>query len=294
MTEHSATAQTDSQQRFTVRDCVTGELVCLTPDRPAWPAQTDPFLILIKRLRIPCAGRWGIDRDHDRARNPGTNLPHIHFVDREEAHEAYYPGSNCRHGCRPVRSRHAYNAGGIIRAGPALVAPDSSSDPDLVEVDDAYSLGISATYMLRDEIGIELLGALPFEHDIEGSGALDVGSTKHLPPTLLVTCYPSLSPHFQPFVGVGLNYTTFFQEDTTAELDGALGGNTRLSLEDSFGVALELGVDVPLTDRLALNATVWNLGIDTTADVKVDGVTAAEIDVEIDPWVYMLGVSLSF
>lgn len=192
----------------------------------------------------------------------------------------------------------AYNAGDIIlRAGPALVAPDSRSDPDLVEVDDAYSLGISATYMLRDEIGIELLGALPFEHDIEGSGALDgldVGSTKHLPPTLLVTYYPSLSPHFQPFVGVGLNYTTFFQEDTTAELDGALGGNTRLSLEDSFGVALELGVDVPLTDRLALNATVWNLDIDTTADVKVDGVTAAEIDVEIDPWVYMLGVSLSF
>ncbi|MAM00428.1 OmpW/AlkL family protein [Hydrocarboniclastica marina] len=195
-------------------------------------------------------------------------------------------------------SASAYEKGDlIVRFGPAMVAPDSSSDPDLVEVDDGYSLGLSGTYMVHESVGLELLGALPFEHDIDGTGGLegvDVGSTKHLPPTFLVTYYPKLSPHFQPFVGAGLNYTTFFQEDTDSELDAALGGNTKLSLDDSLGLAFEAGVDVPLTDRLALTATVWNIDIDTEAEVRVNGAKAAEIDVEIDPWVYMVGVSLAF
>ena len=193
----------------------------------------------------------------------------------------------------------AYEAGDtIVRFGPALVAPDSKSSPDLVEVDNGVGFGISATYMVHNNVGVELLGALPFEHDLNGSGALsgvDVGSTEHLPPTLLVNYYPNVSEKFQPFIGVGFNYTMFFREDADPELAPALGGTTaELSLTDSKGIAYEIGFDIPLKDNLVFTASAWNVDIDTTARVKVDGATAAVIDVEIDPWVYMVGVGFTF
>ena len=195
----------------------------------------------------------------------------------------------------------AYETGDLlVRFGPALVSPDDSSDSalgDVVNVRDGSSLGVSATYMFTDTLGVEVLGALPFDHDLDGKGALDgvkIGSTNHLPPTVLLQYAPKLSDAFQPYVGAGFNYTMFFREKTSRELDIALGGPTDLSLSDSKGLALELGVDVPMRDNLMFNVSVWNIDIDTTARVKVNGATAATIDVEIDPWVYMVGLGLRF
>lgn len=196
----------------------------------------------------------------------------------------------------------AYEAGDVlVRLGPALVAPDSSSDlagvGDVVEVDDGVGFGISGTYFVTDMIGVELLGALPFEHNIEGTGVLagiDAGSTEHLPPTLLVNFYPNVSDKFQPFVGLGYNYTMFFNEKTDPELDAALGSDD-LSLSDSHGIAYELGVDVPLSENMTFSATVWNIDIDTVARVEdAAGNRLATIDVEIDPMVYMIGIGMKF
>jgi len=201
----------------------------------------------------------------------------------------------------------AYEAGDVlIKFGPAMVAPESDSQSkilglqgEVVEVDDGVGFGISGTYMMTDAIGVELLGATPFEHDIDGLGTVlggtRVGSTEHLPPTLLVNYYVPVSDVIKPYVGVGYNYTTFFNEDTTAELDGLLGADyTSLSLSDSHGVAYEIGFDIPLEDNLVFTATAWNVDIDTTATVKANSNLVEKIDVEIDPWVYMVGLGMKF
>ena len=71
-------------------------------------------------------------------------------------------------------------------------------------------------YFIRDNLGIEVLAAWPFQHDISVKGVGRVGSTKHLPPTF------SLQYHFNdkgvvsPLVGVGLNYTTFLARTPAA------------------------------------------------------------------------------
>lgn len=180
-----------------------------------------------------------------------------------------------------------------------------------VDVDSDTQLGITATYMLTDSIGIGVLGATPFKHDINAAGSIagagKLGETKHLPPTLTVQYFP-LAPdsRYQPYVGAGINYTNFFEEKTTPTLtgavDAALGGgvidDTNLRLDDSFGLALELGLDVKLTDQLGLNAALWWADIDTTA--KIDAIQngqtlgTAEVDVDIDPMVYMVGLSYAF
>lgn len=188
----------------------------------------------------------------------------------------------------------------LARFGYATVAPDSTSDSalgDIVEVDDSASLGVSATRLLTPSIGIEVLGALPFSHDLEGTGALagvDIGETKHLPPTVSLQWYPATGAKLQPYLGVGLNYTVFFDTETTPALDTTLGGNTRIELDDSFGLALQAGLDYALGDKWLLNAAVWNIDIDTEADVKVNGSTAVVVDVAIDPWVYMIGAGYRF
>ena len=183
----------------------------------------------------------------------------------------------------------AYQQGDmILRGGAAMVDPDASGDPIDVEVDDNTQLGITFTYMLSDDVGVEVLAATPFSHTVSLIDGTEVGDVKHLPPTVSVQYFPMASDSkFQPYVGVGLNYTIFFDEDLTLT-DGSM------KLDDSFGLAFELGCDFELSDNLVLNAAIWTIDIDTTATIKPTGGAPIETDVDIDPLVYMIGVGYKF
>lgn len=180
----------------------------------------------------------------------------------------------------------AYEAGDIVlRAGIANVNPDTS-DSDIangaldIDVDDATQLGLTATYFISPTIGVQLLGATPFQHDISAGGTT-IGETKHLPPTLTVQWYPQINDKIHPYAGVGLNHTFFFEDDSV------LGD---LELSDSTSYALEAGVDIDLGSNLVLNAAVWKIDINT--DVKLNGTNLGEL--EIDPLAYMIGVGYKF
>ena len=183
----------------------------------------------------------------------------------------------------------------LIRLGVSHVAPDVDSDPTAlgpttgIDVDSDTGLSFTIAYMFADHWAVELLGALPFEHDIQGSGSISglgtIGSTKHLPPVV------SLQYHFQPhrrlrpYVGLGVNYTNFF--DTKAE--GALAG-TSLSLDDSWGLAAQIGTDFDLANGWFGNVDVRYIDIDTEASNPVAG----NVDVQLDPWVFTLSVGRVF
>ena len=130
-------------------------------------------------------------------------------------------------------------------------------------------------YFIRDNIGIELLAALPFKHDIYVGGA-KAGVTKHLPPTVSVNYHFPTGGAIKPFVGVGVNYTTFF-EDTSP-----LG---KLDIEDSWGLAAHLGMDYAISEKGAVRFDVRYIDIDS--DVKLNGAKVGKV--EIDPLV--VGVS---
>ena len=73
---------------------------------------------------------------------------------------------------------------------------------------------VVAEYFVRDGLGIELLAALPFEHDIAVAGLGTVGSTRHLPPTVSLQYHFNHAGAVSPFVGAGVNYTTLFEGET--------------------------------------------------------------------------------
>jgi len=203
-------------------------------------------------------------------------------------------------------STMAYEAGDIIlRAGIASVQPDESSSNLEINgiaepgtgagVDNNEQLGLTGTYMLTSNLGIGLLAATPFEHDLTANGlGVDAGSTKHLPPTLTLQYFPMDSASdFQPYVGIGVNYTAFFDEKVDSELEGVLG-NGDLELDDSIGLALEAGFDYAIDEHWVLNAAVWYIDIETSADFKFDSGSRVKADVDIDPWVYMAGIGYKF
>jgi len=170
------------------------------------------------------------------------------------------------------------------------------------EVDDDTQFGIIPMYMVTDHVGIELLAATPFEHDIslQGKGVnLPAGSTKHLPPTLTAQWYPRGGKDgWQPFLGLGVNYTIFFDEDTSKDLDetlnAILGANdVDLDLDDSFGLSLQAGLDIPFAKDWALSLEVWYIEIDTNATVKTD-VGNVHFKTNIDPFVYHVGIAHRF
>lgn len=145
-----------------------------------------------------------------------------------------------------------------------------------VEVGSNVRPTVTAEYFVRDNLGIEVLASWPFEHDINIKGLGNVGSTKHLPPTV------SLQYHFgsgtvKPFVGAGVNFTTFFSEDTT----GALAGSD-LSLGNSFGLAAHAGLDFEVSERGSIRIDARWIDIDT--DVELDGADIGTVN--IDPLVY--------
>lgn len=198
---------------------------------------------------------------------------------------------------------HAYEAGDwILRAGAVTVAPDADSDtvPGLgvtVDVDDNTQLSLIGTYMATEQFGIELLAATPFSHDIDVNEInAQAGETKHLPPTLSIQWYPrGGSAGWQPYVGVGVNYTYFFDEEADSDLEGIVG-KADLDLDDSFGLSASAGVDIPFGEHWAFNAGIWYIDIDTTAEVTLReaGNQKVKFDVDIDPWVYNIGIAYKF
>ncbi|MBN8212828.1 MAG: OmpW family protein [Xanthomonadales bacterium] len=145
-----------------------------------------------------------------------------------------------------------------------------------VEVGSSVRPTITAEYFVRDNLGIEVLAALPFQHDVDIAGLGNVGSTKHLPPTVSVQ-YHFGDGGMKPFVGVGVNYTRFFSTDTS----GALAGSD-LELDDSFGLAMHAGIDFKVGEKGAIRIDARWMDIDT--DVKLDGADIGTVN--IDPLVY--------
>lgn len=146
---------------------------------------------------------------------------------------------------------------------------------------------ITGEYFVKDNLGLEVLAALPFQHDINVVGVGQVGSTKHLPPTV------SLQYHFgtgkvKPFVGIGLNYTTFF----STKSEGAIAG-TNLDLSASWGLAGHLGVDFQVSEKAAIRIDYRKIDIDT--DVRLNGADLGTNNtVNIDPSVYGIAYVFQF
>lgn len=188
----------------------------------------------------------------------------------------------------------------LIKGGATMVSPKSDnlrfsdgSDTIVLGVDDGTSFGFTVGYMVTDNWAVELLAAVPFKHDIKASvvgipGSAKVAEVKHLPPTLSLQYHFMPEGTFDPYVGVGVNWTIFSDE----KIDSSVAD--KLTLDDSVGFAVQAGADWEISDGWFVNLDIRYIDIGTDATIVVDGSSLKIGKVNIDPFVFSLMLGYRF
>ncbi|MES2980066.1 MAG: OmpW family outer membrane protein [Pseudomonadota bacterium] len=139
---------------------------------------------------------------------------------------------------------------------------------------------VDFSYFFSPNLAVELVLTVPQKHTLSASGVA-VGTLKHLPPTLMAQYHFPMTS-FKPYVGAGVNYTRFSSVSI-------LGGAVTLD-KDSFGPALQVGVDIPVAKNLYLNIDLKKVYIRT--DVYAGGVNLGRY--KIDPTLFGVGLGWRF
>lgn len=156
---------------------------------------------------------------------------------------------------------------------------------DTVDATASVTPEIDLTYFLTSNLAVEVIAGVT-ETSIKGKNGLHdtpIGDAWLLPPTVTLQYHFGNIGGINPYLGVGVNYTIFFNQH---------GGDfDQLKLDNAWGLALQGGFDMPLGNNLFLNVDVKKIFLETDATVKNGGVVAAHVDnVEIDPWIVGVGV----
>jgi outer membrane protein len=166
----------------------------------------------------------------------------------------------------------------VVRLRAINIDPDASSDIAGLDVDDKAAAEVGLTYFFRPQWAVDF-GITTAEHDITLGGAR-IGSTRILPINITGQYHFMPGAKFRPYVGAGLNYTRFSDVEI-------LGGAVDLD-SDSFGPVVQAGVDWALSDKVVINFDVKKMWIRTDASGAASG------GVDVDPWVYGIGVGFKF
>ena len=191
----------------------------------------------------------------------------------------------------------AHQAGDFfMRAGAVTVRPTGGSDNVLglgeFDVSNNTQLGLTFTYMATDNIGVELLGATPFRHKVGLASTGTLATVHQLPPTLMAQWYfMGNTSKWQPYAGIGVNYTMFYDSDFNQT--GRDAGLSNLSVKNSWGIAGQVGLDYQLTPDWMLNASVWYMDINTKVRFNA-GDQRQSIDTHINPFAFFLGAGYRF
>jgi outer membrane protein len=197
----------------------------------------------------------------------------------------------------------------IVRGGLTNITPDGGKSNIMLggadstmtlTVDDNTQLGLNFVYFYDSNWAVELLAATPYTHDVTiqdknavlGVDGANLGEVSHLPPTLSALYYFDTSSAFKPYVGVGINYTVFFDEGFAAAPKSL--GLSNLELEGSFGLSAQFGGDYHLDDKWSVNASIRYIDIDSDASFDVAGNNIGKAEVNVDPMVYSLMLGYKF
>ena len=188
----------------------------------------------------------------------------------------------------------AGNYGGdtLVRIQGTVVVPDSSAkvniDPKAdADVSTEVIPTLTLTHFFTKNIAAELFCCFA-RFEAEGKGSLhgtDLGSFWAFPPIVTLQYHFDPVGGFKPYVGAGVQYIHYF-DGGKSDLGGA-----KIKLDDSWGFALQAGVDVELGQGWYLNADIKKVWLDT--DASWSG-TAVKADVTVDPLIVSVGLGYRF
>ena len=203
-----------------------------------------------------------------------------------------------------------------LRVGIANVQPHSStgdfSGPFTpsgisIEVRDKNTPFFSYSRELNDQWDIEFALGYPPTHDIAlvvnnpglpvSAQALNgqVGAkVRQVAPTLFFNYkFLEKTSAIRPFLGVGINYTSFDHTSSNAAGNALNGGPTSISLEDSVGLALQGGLIYRISNQWSLTASLATARVKSKITTNTLGIERTA-DIQFHPRVFVLSAGYSF
>jgi outer membrane protein len=177
----------------------------------------------------------------------------------------------------------------LVRLRLVNVSPDASSSLAGLDVEDHYTLDIDFTYMVSNNFGVELLLDTSSSHRITLNGS-DIAVARVLPPSLIAQYHFSPNSNLRPYVGAGVNYTLFFDEEAV----GLLSGGT-VELDESIGLVAQAGFDYDINSEWFINFDIKYIDMDADATINntILGATAT-LNVDINPTLIGIGIGTRF
>jgi outer membrane protein len=153
-----------------------------------------------------------------------------------------------------------------------------------VTVNDKLIPEIDVDYAFTDTISAELVLTVPQTQEVKLAGVGQLGTFKHLPPTLLIQYRGNPGGAIRPYVGAGVNYTLIWDDHLSV-------AGTGLSLENgSIGAAAQAGLDIAINEKWSANLDVKYVMIRS----RVYAGSAELTQARLDPTLLAVGLRYQF
>ena len=151
------------------------------------------------------------------------------------------------------------------------------------KADNLETLYVGYVRTLPANLSVELALGYPPLSKVEGKGPATLGSVPYngqvvstarwLSPTVFLEYnFLSEASKLRPFIGLGVNYTNFYDRNSTAQGNAASGGPTKLSLTASVGPAGTVGLSYTITSHWHAYASYSIARVNTSIEADTAGV----------------------
>jgi len=173
-----------------------------------------------------------------------------------------------------------------------------------LDVKDVKTLYFAYIRRLSPEWDLEIAAGLPPKTETIGKGPATLGSVpydgqvistaKWFAPTVLINYNILGEGHkFRPYIGVGFNYTTFYDRRSTAAGDAASGGPTKISLSPSVGPAATAGLSYKPTPKMGIYASYSITRVNSHLTANTSGVIRTS-SIKFGPQALVVSVGYAF
>lgn len=156
---------------------------------------------------------------------------------------------------------------------------------------------VAIEYFFTPNVSLETICCVT-QHDVDiNAGALAgaeaVSNARVIPATF------TLKYHFNPggvspYVGAGPTYFLWINDEPGAGTVAVLGAASQ-HMSNELGFALQAGVDVPVSQNMAVSLDAKRYFVDSTASwYNGAGALVLQTEHQIDPWVLSAGVAFRF
>jgi len=157
----------------------------------------------------------------------------------------------------------------------------------------------AGSYMLTDNVSVELDLGVPYKHEMLGAGSIQgtgkLGTAEALPPTLFLQYrFKEAKSMFRPYVGLGLTYA-YFQKETgsgalTAITDTGATTPTTFRLDNRFALSPQVGITYAINDKWFIDANVVKTFLKTTSHFS----TGQTLDIKLNPVAISIAIGYQF